>query len=278
MFFLSSRKRLQSLLGALGEFPFDRAPDFNLEDDLPFQELNRWLSLRQVPEIHPAARALKHLIEQGSPYKMEVSLRQIGAVSASKGNYRMHLDRLPETMQLNPAENYGPLSEPEMSRLKTAVFREFGLSDGRVSLSFQQWDQLYVAMNSGASRRFALWRRLSGAHASEKLLANVTPYSLNRDILQMLREDYRAIGIKADPKLSMLLYEAREMSQQFAYLDSVSPYQSERAILLVPYPHRFSKKQLPSVLNLHRRLEFFFDIGRYLAERISAMEMAVKKV
>ncbi len=128
-------------------------------------------------------------MEQGSSYEAEVSLRQIGAVTASKGVYRMHLDRLPETMQLNREESYGPLPGSEMERLKAAVLREFGVKEGRFEVCLQEWDQLYVGVNSGASRRFALWRRLCGDYPSVRVLANVTPYRLKPQLIRNLRQE-----------------------------------------------------------------------------------------
>jgi hypothetical protein len=128
-------------------------------------------------------------------------------------------------------------------------------------------------MNTGASRRFALWRRLSGNYRPVRVSANVTPYRLNPELLRALREEYRAIGIKADWKLHKILNDAGETSKLFAYLDAGLPFQSDRAMLLVPYPHCFSKKQIPDALALHRRLDLFFDLGRFLVERISLADM-----
>jgi hypothetical protein len=277
MFSFFSQRRLQMLLHRLKEFPFEQVPNFDWEDSIPLEELQRWLRLREKPERHPVARSLRTLIETGSSYEENVSLRQIGAITASRGAYRMHLDRLPETMYLNKGESYGPLSDSEMERLKDAVFREFGIRDGRFVLWFQEWDQLYVGVNSGASRRFALWRRLCSDCRPVQVPATVTPYRLKPEPLRDLLEGFRAIGIKANWKLPGILNDAGETSKEFAYLDAEFPYQSDWAMLLIPYPHRFPKEQAHAVLELHRRLDLFFDLGRYLVERMSVAAMRMRR-
>lgn len=182
----------------------------------------------------------------------------------------MHLDRLPETMDLKKDETFGPLSEMEMARLEAAVYQEFRAENSRFNLDLQEWDHLYIGANNGASRRFALWRRLSRIRGGQiKVHANITPYGINLEVLRFLREEYRAIGIKADTKLWSILNHAGDTAREFAYLEAEPLAPSTKAILLIPYPHRFQKAHLPLALELHNQVESFIDLGRYVAERMS---------
>lgn len=270
----TAKKRLQLLLEKLKEFRFEPAPDFALEDRIPLEVLERWTSLVERPLRHPIARSLNTFIQAGTAYPADVSLQSIGAVSSSKGYYLMHLDRLPETMRMLAGESFGPLSSGELDRLKNSVFAEFGLTNGRFDLRFQEWDQLYIGSNGGASRRFALWRRLTRERQQVQVPANVTPYRINPELQSALRDRYRAIGIKADTKLWSILHEAGSVGVEFAYLDGVYPL-SERswALFLLPYPHLFPRTHLPLALDVHRRVERLFDLGRYTIECMSFAKM-----
>lgn len=265
---LFRRARLDELLTKLTEFKLEPPRDFDVKAAVPLYELRRWAALGPS-SAHPGMAALQNLVQQGSDFETTVQLAKIGAVVHSKGGSGMYLDRLPETMDLMPGESYGPLSESELGRLKGSVYERFGLWNGRFHLNLQEWDQLYIAENSGASRRFALWRRLT-RNGSVDLPATVTPYQLGEVALRSLREDYRAIGIQENMQLWQLLYEAGEAGKHFAYLSSGFEMPSSRAIFLLPYPHMLPKAHLSPLLSLHRRVEPLFDLGRYLTERISS--------
>lgn len=271
MFF--RHKRLHELLVQLAEFTHEPAANADMRNAVPLYELQRWTSL-ESNATHAGVIAVRSLLQEGQAYRASLPLEKIGAVANSKGGSGMYLDRLPETMNLLPGEGYGPLSESELKRLQEAVFRRFGLADSRFQITYQEWDQLYIAANTGASRRFALWRRLM-RNRSVDLPAIVTPYRLNEQSFRSLREEYRTVGLKENKGLELLLLQAGESGKSFAYLKSPFSFHLDRALFLLPYPHMLPKAHASLLLGLHRRVEPLFDLGRYLAERIASRSTLV---
>ncbi len=264
--FFRKRDVSHEFVNALLDCRFEAPECFDVRRDVPLFELQRWTSVEHH-SVHPGARALKQLLCKGPSFKALVPLCKIGAISNSQSNRIMHLDSLPETMRLGRGESYGPLPEEELDRLRNAVFDEFSVRNECFGLYLQEWDRLYIAPNSGAARRFALWRRLTHDRDID-LPSVVTPYSLEQGSLAVLREEYRTVLIKPDNALQLLLYGASDATSHFSYLQPSVP--SGWAMLLVPYPHMLPKAHRPLLLALHRRLEPLFDLGRYLTERISS--------
>jgi hypothetical protein len=165
-------------------------------------------------------------------------------------------------MRLQEHESFGPLDRAEMQRLIDAVHAEFRLEEGRFPVALQEWDRLYIGINSGASRRFALWRRLSDRLHPVQVPVRVTPYRLNHAVVGELRECYRVIAIKADVRLWTLLQNSGRAAAGFAYADN-----GPMAFFVLPYPHQVPAYLVSYAVGLHRKLDLFFDLGRYLIER-----------
>jgi len=98
-------------------------------------------------------------------------------------------------MNLYGKETFGRLDDAEMERLRHAVRDELPIREGRLSLWLQTWDGTYIAINSGASRRFALLRRLA---PNELFSANVVPLILSTNALRTLREQWRFVVLLGD--------------------------------------------------------------------------------
>jgi hypothetical protein len=222
---------------------------------------------------HGVKEVLANLLKRGEPYEAELPLRRISGVSASKGEKCMNLDSLPETMCLYGEESFGPLSDEMMKRLREAIYREFGCFtlDGRFSFDLQVWNGVYVAHNSGASRRFALWRRLS---KSELIRAQVTPYNLDGDALAALRSNWRLIAVAKLDSLLKPLWDAVEIQPDLFWLASSIPtHFSNRheEFLAIPYTDQMPVKLAGKMRKLHRKIDEsgVLDVGRFLTEQIS---------
>ena len=258
---LKYRKK-KNLLNALLNFPFEQPLGLTLEDQIPLHFLRRWTSGTIQPRDHPIAFLLSSLVEKGVSYDSEVPIASIKALCASQSEYLMHLDRMPERMRLQDDESFEPLDATEMRRLIDAVHGEFRLEEGRFPVVFQEWDGLYIGVNSGASRRFALWRRLTDRLQPIQIPVRVTPYRLSKTAVREMRERNRVIAIRANVLLWTLLHNSGKVADGFAYVENGAV-----TFFVLPYPHQFPASLVPSAIALHRRLDLFFDLGRYLVER-----------
>lgn len=146
----------------------------------------------------------------------------------------MHLNQLPETMHLNAGESYGPLSKEQLERLHQSVLREFpARGNGRFGIARQEWDGLYIDQNSGASRRFALLRRLA---PHREIDVEVTPYSLERSWRQNLCEQQRFIGVTDDPQVCLVFNELKKWLPLFGWITANSHLGEKGAAFMVLPP------------------------------------------
>jgi len=223
---------------------------------------------------HEGIDILRRLLCKQESYEAQVPLRAVVGVTASKGELRMSLDSLPETMFLSRRYSFGPLDDEQMARLKAAVMDEFSSSshDGVFHLDLQEWNGDYVAANTGASRRFALWRRLSSTELEPTCIkAVVTPYQLDTEALQMLRNRFRLIYCYDNGLVSPFIQAEEILPNSFACLGGLSVGSFSKGLFLVPYIHCLPRGLAEPMSHLHRKIDEAgaLDVGRYLTEQIS---------
>jgi hypothetical protein len=258
---------------------FEPCPALDPQRDPPILWLNQMLnalpSATRVP-AHEGFNFLRQLLREGEPYEAQVPLRSVVGVTASKGETLMNLDALPETMSLSSGETFGPLNDEQMGRLEAAVMEEFSPSTrngGIFHLDLQRWNGAYVAGNGGASRRFALWRRLSlGKFPPIYLKAKVTPYDLDAEALHALRERFRLICCYDNGLLSSFMHAEEIMPHSFAVFGAPWCTGKRRPyFFLVPYLHSVPSGLVEAMKGLHRKIDTAgaLDLGRFLTEQIS---------
>ena len=253
---------------------FEPCPALDPRRDPPIPWLLRMrdalLSTRRVPS-HEGFGILRGLLREEEPYVAQVPLRAVVGVTASKDEARMSLDSLPETMFLLNGETYGPLNDEQMVRLEAAVMREFSSATrgGVFDLDLQKWNGDYVAGNSGASRRFALWRRLSRRALSPVYLkAKVVPYDIDAEALHTLRDKFRLIYCRDNGLIGPFMRAEEIMPDSFAAFGDLS---HGSRFFLVPYVHCMPSGLIGLMRRLHRKIdeEGALDLGRFLTEQIS---------
>jgi hypothetical protein len=211
----------------------------------------------------------------GQPYNRRLSLKDIGALSASKGRYVMALDRLPETMHLGAQETYGPLDDSETTKLRKAVDREFPLRDGSIEVYEQTWDKLLVGRNSGASRRFSLLRRLN---PELEINALITPYCLDNQWLRDVCSHRNFIGVEGSQwRIREVIDRLGTVAPAFQWMSlrhHIHLYPDEAAFMIIPTSIPNAPANVQSLLSeLSNKFREHFNLGRYLSERFSQSKM-----
>lgn len=256
---------------------FEPCPALDPQRDPPIVWLEQMQNALPGAMRHPPHEGidiLRRLLRKKEAYEAEIPLRAVVGVTASRGKLRMSLDSLPETMFLLPGDSFAPLDDKQMTRLKAAVMREFSSSsrDGVFHLDLQEWNGAYVAANTGASRRFALWRRLSSRELEPiHIKAVVTPYSLDRDALRELRDRFRLIYCLDNGLLGPFMEAEELLPNSFASLGDLSVGSFIGSLFLVPYTHCLPPRLAEPMSHLHRRIDEAgaLDVGRFLTEQIS---------
>lgn len=236
------------------------------EVQLPFQELQKISQAVQKCHLLNNLGAEAGMLLWGTPYYGEVRLRDVRGVIASKSDYCANLDAMPESMNLLSHETYGPFDEAGMARLRAAVEREFGgySGTGRYQLYRQTWDGMLIGSNSGASRRFALWRRLERqSNPGLRIRASITDISISERVVDLLRT-HRIVIVQTSalPMIDFWALMDRWRKMGFALL------QGGENVLILPKPETMPLFASP-LARIHNRLEQdgCFDLGRYLTER-----------
>jgi hypothetical protein len=214
------------------------------------------------------------LLRKRESYEAQIPVHAVVGVTASKSELRMSLDSLLQTMFLLKGDSFGPLDDEQMARLKAVVMDELSWSsrDGVFHLYLQEWNGAYVATNTGASRRFALWRRLSSRGLESICIkAVVTPYSLDAEASQALRSRFRLIYCDDNGLLGPFTKAEEILPNSFAPLGYLLVGSFTRALFLVPYTHCLPPGLTKAMSHLHRRIDEAgaLDVGRYLTEQIS---------
>lgn len=234
------------------------------ERDLPYDALRKISWAGSARHLFPLLRPLEGMLLKGEPYDGEVRLLDVRGISASKSDYLTNLDAVPDSMNLVAGETFGPFDDTGMTRLREAVEREFGRSGvGRFGLYRQYWDGLLIARNSGASRRFSLWRRLARrTDPGLTIPASIIDISISGDMLDLLRTHrVTVIRTSAVPMIDFPAIADRWRSMSFA------PTDADEGVLVLPKPE--TMPLLASWLaRIHSRLEQdgCFDLARYLAD------------
>jgi len=236
------------------------------EVHLPFQELEKiCLAVKRCNLLSDLGTETR-MLSRGNPYDGEVRLRDVRGVIASKSDYCANLDAMPESMNLLSHETYGPFDEAGMARLRAAVEREFGgySSTGRYQLYRQTWDGMLIGSNSGASRRFALWRRLERySNPGLRIRATITDISISDRMLELL-QTHRIAIFQASALPMIDFWELRDRWPNMGF----ASMQGGESVLILPKPE--TMLLFASWLaRIHNRLEQdgCFDLGRYLTER-----------
>ncbi|GAB3587004.1 hypothetical protein [Acetobacter peroxydans] len=229
---------------------------------------------------HPARSEFKRLIYDKPEYKASIDIRSITAISSWVGDPIADLDALPETMGFYGREpSYGPFSEAGMTELCNAVYQEFGnsVSEPRLfSVTDVTWSEERIAGNTGASRRFSLWRRLSSRErcSPTRIDALMYPVALNDAAFLTLIRDWRLVLVKHNPMLFEPFLNVKEV-----WPDGISIMEYERysggrqkEYWLIPKPHNAPPEVRARLVCLHAQLDMagVLDVFRSVCEARSA--------
>lgn len=201
---------IAGFLDLLEGAPLAPDPDSPLRDRSPLQRVDLLCTVAReaAPAVrHPVCALLPALLVDGDPYRAEIDIRSITAISASKGGRVDALDALPETIGslYPPAYSFGPYDDAGMKILIEAVFAEFfpdGMRDRHFVVRDAPWCGERIAANSGASRRFALWRRLAGWPGTpRRIQARIRETGLNREALAAIQRQWRVVWAVGAPEV-----------------------------------------------------------------------------
>lgn len=244
--------------------------------DVPIAFLDKLRRLEISPrERHPGALMLNGLLRKGEAISATVPIKKIQGVWNSKGELRMALDSLPETMSYTDFGDFGPLTNDRMTRLRQAVEDEFFPDGGKgvFHLDHMTWVDSYIAHNSGASRRFALLRRLS--KSTDTLEAKVVPYSLDMEVLHQIRRHWRVLVAAGDGLVKRFEQAAAIEPKEFCVIPLPPRGQADNReaphVFWLPHAYRNDAESAASLEKLHRTIDEagIFDLARYLGEQIS---------
>lgn len=138
--------------------------------------------------------ALGSLLVEQTPRSQDVDIREITALTCSKGRYVANLDRLAKTIS-SPPEHVCFMSFWEQMQLLLRIINNEGLikdSSGRFLLDEEGWSGRLIAANTGAARRFSLLRQLSEEHPTI-LQASITRWDLRVEAVRVICQDYIAL-------------------------------------------------------------------------------------
>lgn len=229
---------------------------------------------------HPARSEFKHLIYNKPEYKASIDIRSITAISSWVGDPIADLDALPETMSFDGSEaSYGPFSEEGMRELVDSVYEEFGNNVSTTRLfpvTDVTWSEERIAANTGASRRFSLWRRLSSRdwHSPDRIDALIYPVALNDAAFLTLIRDWRLVLVKHNPILFQPYIKVKEV-----WPDGISIIEYERhsclgakEYWLITKPHNAPHEVRARLVRLHAQLDMagVLDVFRSVCEARSA--------
>jgi hypothetical protein len=229
---------------------------------------------------HPARSEFKQLIYDKPDYKASIDIRSITAIGSWVGDPISDLDALPETMSFDGHEaSYGPFSEASMTELCNAVYRDFGNNVSKTRLfpvTDVTWSEERIALNTGASRRFSLWRRLSSRErcSPTRIDALMHPVALNEAAFLTLIRDWRLVLVKHNPMLFEPFLNVKEV-----WPDGISIMEYERysggrqkEYWLIPKPHNAPPEVRARLVCLHAQLDMagVLDVFRSVCEARSA--------
>ena len=282
----AERKRVQAIsvfLDQLEKHPFTVATSWDPREKHSHYDLERVIdNARACDEYagHPALADLQRLIRKLLPYRALIDIRSVTGVTATQNNLVGDLDALPETMRFSRshAENYGPLGQSGIRELRRAVFEEFspdtGSRAGLFSITDVTWSGKRIAGNSGASRRFSLWRRLSARDCrTQRIRAVIHPLELDTNALRAVLTDWRVVHVSRSPDIACSYRAMRDLWPEgicaLAYQTSLPARRDEDWI--IPLPHVVPKELQERFAALHTQLDLsgIEDPLRAVCEAIS---------
>lgn len=117
--------RLKMMRKVLAEMAAEKViviPVLLPDRDVPIAFLDRLCRLEISPrERHPGPPLLRGLLRKGEPTSATVPIKKVHGVWNSKGELRMALDSLPETMSWTDIGDFGPLTKERLNRLRQIV-------------------------------------------------------------------------------------------------------------------------------------------------------------
>ncbi len=247
--------------------------------DIGYHVLRRALhTINASPYLltHPARSEFKQLIYDKPEYKASIDIRSITAISSWVGDPISDLDALPETMSFWGREaSYGPLSEDGMRELVDSVYGEFGynVSETRLFLVTDvTWSEERIAANTGASRRFSLWRRLSSRDrfSATRIDALMYPVALNEAAFLSLIRDWRLVLVKHNPALRKPFLNVNEVWPDGISIIDYDLYSGDfqREYWLIAKTHNAPPEVRARLASLHAQLDMagVLDVFRSVCE------------
>lgn len=229
---------------------------------------------------HPARSDFKQLIYNKPEYKASIDIRSITAICPWVGDPISDLDALPETMSFDGHEaSYGPFSEEGMRELVDSVYEEFGNNVSTTRLfpvTDVTWSEERIAENTGASRRFSLWRRLSSRErrSPTRIDALMRPVALNEAAFLTLIRDWRLVLVKHNPILLQPYLKVKEVWPDGISIIECERYSDlcEKEYWLIPKPHNAPHEVRARLVRLHAQLDMagVLDVFRSVCEARSA--------
>ncbi|MBB2158374.1 hypothetical protein HLH33_19120 [Gluconacetobacter diazotrophicus] len=273
-FFADHELRAQrKLCASIGEFldlleraPLAPDPDTRLRDGSALQRVDRLCAVAReaAPAVrHPICALLQALLVDAAPYQAEIDIRSITAISASKGGRVDALDALPETIRslYPPTYSFGPYDDAGMKILIEAVFAEFfpdGMRDRHFVVRDAPWCGERIAANSGASRRFALWRRLAGWPGTpRRIQARIRETGLNREALAAIQRQWRVVWAIGAPDVRRAVADlGTHWPSGPTFLSRCPPSANDATgFWCVPLPHGVPPQLQERLAAIHARLD-----------------------
>ncbi|WP_324697753.1 hypothetical protein [Novosphingobium sp. RL4] len=273
---------LLTILQELSRLEWQWMSVIHSENDIPLYVAQRLVACILKAEIdtnHEGMIALSDLIVEDPSYPTDVAIEHIRGMSAMRGPYQFNLAQAPEQMHGTWEGSLGPLSPMNEERLWAAIERELGGfdADGRLRMHCQNWDGSHIVCNQGSAHRFALWWRLQ-QHISDlndgrirSLPATVWPISLRESSMDVLRSRFRLILFRHSDEIERAAGSSIAREAGFLYIRPWhgDGYDSDPAALFLPYPWciDYDAECSRTLVDLHRRVDNLFDLGRYFVER-----------
>ncbi|GEL54906.1 hypothetical protein ABO01nite_29130 [Asaia bogorensis NBRC 16594] len=237
---------------------------------------------------HPAINDLLELIHRPASYHAEIDILSVTGVTATHNGLVGNLDALPETMRFcHPhAESYGPFDKDGMERLRQSVFAEFspdtGSREGEFDIIDVTWSGKRIAGNSGASRRFSLWRRLSARSIGPvRIRGHIHPIELDMSALRAILTDWRILRVSRSSKIATSYNAMREIWPDgiFALNYETSWEDRREEDWIIPLPHRVPLEMQRRFADLHAQLGLngIEDVLRGVCESISLSRRSSKR-
>ena len=257
---------IAGFLDLLEGAPLAPDPDSPLRDRSPLQRVDLLCTVAReaAPAVrHPVCALLPALLVDGDPYRAEIDIRSITAISASKGGRVDALDALPETIGslYPPAYSFAPYDDAGMKILIEAVFAEFfpdGMRDRHFVVRDAPWCGERIAANSGASRRFALWRRLAGWPGTpRRIQARIRETGLNREALAAILRQWRVVWAIGAPEVCRAVADlGAQWPSGPSFLSRWPPSAGDAAgFWCLPRPHGVPPPLQERLAAIHARLD-----------------------